>query len=172
MKKKMFVTIFVGTILWIGLGYSSRAIAGVNINVGINIPPPPPLVIPAPPPLFVIPGTYVYTAPEVNVDIFFYHGYWYRPYQGHWYRSGTYNGKWVYIVPEKVPRVLINLPPNYRHVPPGYRHIPYKEVRKNWKTWERNKYWEKHGGKEWHGEKREHEEGHGRGHDEGHGKGR
>ena len=172
MKKKMFVTIFVGIILWIGLGYSSRAIAGVNINVGINIPPPPRLVIPAPPPLFVIPGTYVYTAPEVNVDIFFYHGYWYRPYQGHWYRSGSYNGKWVDIVPEKVPRVLINLPPNYRHVPPGYRHIPYKEVRKNWKTWERNKYWEKHGGKEWHGEKREHEEGHGRGHDEGHGKGR
>jgi len=50
-------------------------------------------------------------------------------------------------------------------VPPGYRHIPYAEFRKNWKTWERDKYWEKHGGREWHGEGREH-------HDEGRGRGR
>jgi hypothetical protein len=172
MKKKIFVTLFIGITLLIGLGHPSRAMAGVNINVGITVPPPPPLVIPTPPPLFVIPGTYAYIAPEVDVDIFFYHGYWYRPYHGHWYRSGSYNGKWAYIIPEKVPRVLIDLPPNYRHVPPGHRHIPYKEVKKNWKGWEKEKYWERHGGKEWHGEKWEHEEGHGKGHNGGNGRGK
>jgi len=163
MKKIAFLGIWVvGMMLVICLGHPSRATAEVNINVGINVPPPP-LVIPAPPPVFVIPRTYVYFAPQVEVDIFFYQGYWYRPYRGHWYRSAIYNGKWVYIVPERVPRVLINLPPDFRRVPPGHRHIPYGNVKKNWKTWEKDKYWEKHGGKEWHGEKQEHDRDKGRG---------
>jgi len=162
MKKRTLIALsVVGITFLIGMGYPSGANAGVSI--GINFPPPPPLVIPAPPPLFVIPTTYIYFPPEVDVDIFFYHGYWYRPYQGYWYRSGIYNGKWVYIAPERVPRVLINLPPDYRRVPPGLRRIPHVELRKNWKTWERDKYWDKHGGREWHGEKWEHDEGHGKG---------
>jgi hypothetical protein len=160
MKKGILIALSVfGIMLLLGMGYPSGATAGVRINV----PLPPPLVIPAPPPMFVIPGTYVYFAPEVDVDVLFYHGYWYRPYQGHWYRSGTYNGKWAYIVPDRVPRVLINLPPDYRRVSPGLRRIPHGELRKNWKAWERDKHWEKHGGREWHGEKWEHDEGHGKG---------
>ena len=92
MKKRTLIALSVfGIMLLIGMGYPSGATAGVNI--GINVLPPPPLAIPAPPPMFVIPRTYIYFAPEVDVDILFYHGYWYRPYQGHWYRSGTYNGK-------------------------------------------------------------------------------
>ena len=87
-----------GIMLLIGMGYPKGATAGVSI--GINFPPPPPLVIPAPPPLFVIPTTYIYFPPEVDVDIFFYHGYWYRPHQGYWYRSGSYNGKWAYTQPQ------------------------------------------------------------------------
>ncbi len=164
MKKGTFLTLsVVGIMLLVGMGYPSGTTAEVNINVGINIPPPPPLVIPAPPPLFVIPTTYIYFPPGVDVDIFFYQGYWYRPYRGYWYRSGIYNGKWVYIAPERVPRVLINLPPDYRRVPPGLQRLPHGQVKKNWRTWERDKYWEKHGGKEWHGEKWEDDRGRGRG---------
>lgn len=164
MKKRAFCGIMVvGMMLVIGLGLPSKPTAEVNIHVGINVSPPPPLAIPASPPMFVIPRTYVYFSPAVDVDIFFYQGYWYRPYRGHWYRSVIYNGKWIYVVPERVPRVLINLPPDFRRVPPGHRHIPYGQVRKNWKTWEKDKYWEKHGGKEWHGEKREHDRDKGRG---------
>jgi hypothetical protein len=162
MKKEALTALsVVGMMLLIGMSYPSGATAGVNI--GINIPPPPPLVIPAPPPMFVIPRTYIYFPPEVDVDIFFYQGYWYRPYQGYWYRSGTYNGKWVYITPERVPRALINLPPNHRRVPPRYQHIPHGHLKKNWRAWERDKHWEKHGGKEWHGEKWEDDRGRGRG---------
>jgi hypothetical protein len=165
MKKEMFITIMAAIVLMIGMGRPNGVTAEVNINVGIGVPPPPPLVIPAPPPMFVIPRTYVYFAPEVDADIFFYHGYWYRPYQGHWYRSGSYSGRWVYIAPKRVPSVLLSLPPDFRRVPPGYRHIPYAEFRKSWKTWERDKYWEKHGGREWRGEERREHDQHG--HDRG-----
>lgn len=164
MKKSVFITIFVLSILLIGMTFSSSTEAEVNVNVGINVPPPPPLVIPAPPPMFVIPRTYVYFAPEVEMDVFFYHGYWYRPHQGHWYRSQNYNERWVYIAPPKVPAVLLNLPPDFRRVPPGHRHIPHGHLKKNWSAWEKEKYWDKHGGKEWHGNKKdEHKGGKGRG---------
>jgi len=164
MRKSIFITIFIWALLLMGIGQLDKAIAEVNIKVGINVPPPPPLVIPAPPSMYVIPRTYVYFAPEVEMDVFFYHGYWYRPHQGHWYRSENYNEHWVYISPKKVPTVLLDLPPNFRHVPPGHRHIPYGHLKKNWSTWEKEKYWEKHGGKEWHGnEKWEHKGGKGKG---------
>jgi hypothetical protein len=162
MKRRMFIILFVGTMLLTLLGLSNRGFAEVNINVGINVPPPPPLVIHAPPPMFVIPRTYVYFAPEVEADIFYYHGYWYRPHKGHWYRSGSYNGRWVYIAPKKVPAALLNLPPDFRRVPSGHQHIPYGHLKKNWRTWEKEKYWEKHGGKEWHEEKWEHNRGKGK----------
>jgi hypothetical protein len=169
MRKQTLVALSVICIMvLIGMGHPSRTTAQVGIKVGINLPPPPPLAIPAPPPMFVIPRTYVYFAPDVDVDIFFYGGYWYRPYQGHWYRSGAYNGKWVSLSPKKVPPILLNLPPDFRRVPPGYRHIPYGDVKKNWKKWEKDKYWEKHGGREWHGEQWEHD----RGGDRDRGKGR
>jgi hypothetical protein len=160
MRKQTLVALSVACMMvLIGMGYPSRTTAEVNINVGISLPPPPPLAIPAPPPMFVIPRTYVYFAPGVDVDIFYYRGYWYRPRQGHWYRSGGYNGKWVYLSPKKVPSVLLSLPPDFRRVPPGYRHIPYRDLKSNWRSWEKNKHWEKHGGREWHGEQWEHDRG-------------
>jgi len=164
MRKSILSTIFILALMLMGLGQMDKAIAEVNIKVGINVPPPPPLVIPSPPPMYVIPRTYVYFAPNIEVDVFFYHGYWYRPHQGHWYQSKNYNGHWVYIAPPKVPTVLLDLPPNFRRVPPGHKHIPHGHLKKNWSAWEKEKYWEKHGGKEWHGDdKREHQGGKGRG---------
>ena len=145
MKKTFLAALFVGTLILTFSGYPTHGIAGVNVNIGVNIGPPPPVVIPAPPPVVVIPGSYVYFAPDVRVDILFYHGYWYRPYESRWYRGTDYNGPWVYVEPPMVPVVLLHLPPDYRHVPPGHGHIPYGQLKKNWRTWENEKYWDKHG---------------------------
>lgn len=121
------------------LCFSNTGIAGVSINVRIS---PPPLVFSVPPEVVVIPETYAYFSPGVAVDLFFCQGYWYRPYQGYWYRSVSYNGPWVYIDVPRVPYSLIHLPPDYR-ARAGYRHIPYRELRGNWRRWERDKYWER-----------------------------
>ena len=119
--------------------------AGVQGEV--NIAPPPAYAFPAPPEVAVIPGTYVYVVPDINVDILFYHGYWYRPFRGRWYWAQFYNGPWVYLAPARVPRVLIELPLGYRRLPPGYHRIPYGHLRTNWESWERERYW--HGDREW-----------------------
>ncbi len=119
--------------------------AGVQGEVNIARPPSYPFS--GPPEVAVIPGTYVYFVPGINVDILFYHGYWYRPFGGRWYWAQFYNGPWVYLAPARVPRVLLELPPGYRRLPPGYHRIPYAHLHANWERWERERYW--HRDREW-----------------------
>lgn len=137
-----------------------------EVNVNINIPLPN-LVIPVPPAMIVIPGTNVYYPPDVDVDIFFYHGYWYRLYRGGWYTADEYNGPWRSIGPPRVPHVLNEMPHDYRHVPPGHERIPYGQVKKNWRNWENERHWDRRGergGREDNGGR---EHGHAGGHDRG-----
>ena len=166
MKQNIFVTFAWSLIL------STMIIFPAASNAGPPLPPLPPLVIPAPPPVFLIPGTYAYFAPDVDADLFFYSGYWYRPHGGDWYRSSRYDGPWGFIALNRIPGVLINLPPGYRNMPPGHLRIPYGQLRKNWKTWERHKHWDKPG-KPWNGKtggpKKYKQSGHGSG-KKGHGK--
>ncbi len=114
-----------------------------QVSVDIHIGPPPPYRIAAPPPMVVIPGTYVYMVPGIGVDVFFYSGYWYRPYEGRWFSARSYNGPWVYCPDPRVPRALLDLPPDYRRIPPGHRRIPYGQFKKNWAAWERDRYWDR-----------------------------
>ena len=168
MKKKTSF-FFVFMIFLISLVYTTESGAEVNVNIGINVPPPA-VMIPAPPPVMLIPETYVYFIPDIQFDIFFYHGYWYRPHRGYWYFSRGYNGPWVYIVPQRVPHVLHDIPPDFRRVPPGHHHIPYGQLKKHWRTWEREQYWDKkevkHREKEWQKEEKwEHKKSKGKGKD-------
>jgi hypothetical protein len=134
--------------------------AGVNVNIGINVPPPPPLFIPAPPDVVVIPNTYAYFAPGVDVDIIFYGGYWYRPYEDHWFRARSYNGPWRYIEKHRIPRYIIQLPPDFRRSYHDHPRIPYGHMHKNWNRWQRDKFWDKrhwkHDERDWKHERKEH----------------
>jgi len=154
MNRKYLISFFVISMLLIIAGIST---AGVNVNV--NIGPPPVYTFSEPPELVVIPNTYVYFAPGVDMDIVFYHGYWYRPYNGYWYRGSGYNGPWHHIGRERVPRYIINLPPDYRRSYHDYPRIPYGHVHSNWNRWERDKYWDKrqwkHDQNEWKHERRQ-----------------
>ncbi len=165
MKKIIFAicmwTLFLSAMLFIPVAGSA------------GLPVPPPLVIPAPPPVFVIPGTYAYFAPDVDAELFFFGGFWYRPHGGHWYRASHYGGPWGHLVLKKVPGALINLAPGYRNVPPGHQRITHTRLKKNWKKWKRIKYWDRPASKQKHGKKKSHTGGmfkHGPG--KGHGKGR
>ena len=54
--------------------------------------------------------------------------------------SGGYNGPWVYVAPEFVPRPVLLVPVQYYPVPPGH-----------WKKWERSHapHWRQDWGPEW-----------------------
>jgi hypothetical protein len=130
---------------------SAKAQIGVNVN--INVPLPPPIVFPAPPELVVIPETNVYAVPDVEADIFFSHGWWWRPWEGRWYRSRRYDSGWAYY--NSAP------PPFYRRVPPGWRNdyrehrwkgrewkherVHHGDMERNWRGWERDRHWQQRG---------------------------
>ena len=133
----------IGALLFVLTGYAAQSEAEVNVHVGVNLPA---VRFAAPPQVVVIPETYVYMVPDNDVDILFYRGYWWRPYEGHWYRSKDYKGRWRYVEPRSIPSGLRALPPDYRHrLSPGYERIPHGQVQKNWKKWEKEKHWDRRG---------------------------
>ncbi len=153
MKKRLFAALGFCTLL-ICLVVPATSNAGVNVSINVPLPG---LVISAPPAMVVIPGTYVYYPPDVAVDIFFYHGYWYRPYRGGWFVSSGYNGPWRGIGVERVHRPILGVPPHFRGIPPEHERIPYRDMQRNWRGWERDRHWDR---REARGERRErrHEE--------------
>ena len=143
MKMRKSCLLVISALLLVLTGTATQSEAGVNVNVGINLPA---IRFAAPPDVVVIPGTYVYIVPDIDVDVLFFQDYWWRPYEGRWYRSRNYKGSWRYVEPRRIPRGLRALPQDYRHrLAPGYERIPHRDVQRNWKKWEREKYWDRRG---------------------------
>jgi len=130
----------VGIFLLVLTGFTSQSYGGVRVGIGINLPA---YTFAAPPPVVVIPGTYAYYAPDADVDIVFYSGYWYRPYEGHWFRSRGYNGPWATVAPGRIPGALLQLPPDYRHAYREHPRIEYRNFNRNWRNWEKRRHWER-----------------------------
>lgn len=137
-------------ILFLTLVIFAPVSAMAEVSVHINIPLPPPIIFPVPPSLVVIPETDVYVVPDVQDEIFFYAGWWWRPWQGHWYRSHYYDRGWVYY--QHAPYFYRNIPSGWRndyinHHWKGYqwdyRPIPHHEIQRNWSGWKRDRHWEK-----------------------------
>lgn len=157
MKKKILLALM--SFIFLGAGnflLPAQALShdvDVHIGIGIGVPPPA-VVVPAPPAVFLIPGSYVYFAPDVGLQLFFYSGYWYSLHNGYWFRSTYYNGPWYYLPPARVPVAFLHLPPDYYRIPHGQRLIPYGHLKKHWKEWDRKHYkeqkdWEKNLHKQW-----------------------
>jgi hypothetical protein len=145
MTKKMrkWWLLVLGALLFVATGAATQSEAKVDVHIGVNLPA---YTFAAPPEVVVIPGTNVYMVPDIDVDVLFYQGYWWRPYQGHWYRSRDYKGRYRSMERNSIPRGLRSLPQDYRHrLSPGYERVPHKDVQRNWKKWEKEKYWDKRG---------------------------
>ena len=121
-----------------------------GVDVGISISLPQPIVFVAPPALIVLPETYIYVVPGIEEEIFFYNGWWWRPWEGRWYRSRNYDSGWNRY--QKTPSFYRQIPRDWRndyreHRWKGnqwdHREIPHHQVQKNWDSWQKNKHWEK-----------------------------
>jgi len=141
MKRRMIIAVLaIAVFIAASATIPTTGSAEVNVSIGVGLPG---LVISAPPFMAVIPGTYVYYPPDVQGEIFFYHGYWYRPHRGGWYISNGYNGPWRGVVRERVPRALASVPPRYRDTRPHHDRIGHDDLRKNWRGWERDRHWDR-----------------------------
>lgn len=144
MKKLLLASIFLASI-----AVPTPTMADVNISIGFPLPPP--VVFAAPPEVIVVPEAYgVYAVPDIDVDIFFWNGWWWRPWEGRWYRSRYYNRGWGYY--SSVPRFYYDIDPGWRGYYRdrkwygnrwNYERIPHNRLQKNWKSWDKSRYWER-----------------------------
>ena len=119
-------------------------------SVEANLPPPIPFA--APPEVVVIPETNVYVVPDIDVDLFFWDGWWWRPWEGRWYRSHYYNRGWGYY--NNVPSFYFDVDPGWRGYYRdrnwyghrwNYERIPNQRLQQNWKSWQNDRHWERQG---------------------------
>ncbi len=147
MNKLFWGTIF----LVLAIVVPIPTMAGVNIGIGISLPPP--IVFEAPPDVIVLPDTNdVYVDPDIDVDMYFWNGWWWRLWEGRWYRSHYYNRSWAYY--NNVPSFYFDVDPGWRgyyrnHDWHGHRwnyeRIPDRRLQQNWKSWHNNRHWERQG---------------------------
>src|SRR4030042_790469 len=117
MKKRLGSAILLGVIIF------SPVISMAGVDVYINRPLPPPIPFIAPPPVVVLPGTDVYAVPDIEEEIFFRAGWWWRHWDNRWYRSRFHDHGWAY----------------YHGHPSWYRGIPH-----DWRNHYRNRVWRGH----------------------------
>lgn len=144
--------LLLGAIFWVSaIAIPVLSAAAVNIGIGISLPPA--IAFQAPPAVVVLPDTSdVYAVPDIDADMFFWNGWWWRLWEGHWYRSHYYDRGWGYY--NRVPSFYSSVDPGWRgyyrdHNWHGHRwnyeRIPDRQLQQNWKSWHNNRHWEKQG---------------------------
>ena len=147
MKKLFLETLLLTAIV----AFPATAMARVSVRVGIALPPA--IAFSGPPRVIVMPdANNVYVDPDLDADLFFWNGFWWRLWDGHWYRSPYYDRGWAYY--RHVPRFYLHVDPDWRRYyrgrewhghPWNYRWIPHRELQRNWRSWEHDRHWERHG---------------------------
>jgi hypothetical protein len=145
MKKLLLGSILLALVIIVPI----PTMAGIDISIGFSLPPP--IVFEAPPNVIAMPDTNdVYAVPDIDVDMFFWNGWWWRPWEGGWYRSHYYNRGWAYY--NNVPRFYYDVDPGWRQHyrehnwyghPWNYERIPNRQLQRNWGNWRSNRYWER-----------------------------
>ncbi len=131
MHSKVHVIYIVMLFAFLGIINPGKVDAGIDFNINIGLPST--IMISTEPEIVLIPGTNTYIIPDIDVDIIFHNGSWYRPHKGYWYRANSYNGPWINLVRARIPVALLELPPDYRHILPGHARIPYGQLKKTWR---------------------------------------
>jgi len=149
-RKGSFLLPIIALVLAIA-GGAREAAAEVSVNINIG---PPPIVVAEPPAVVMVPQSRVYYVPDIDIDVFFFAGYWWSPRGERWYRGRSYNGPWVHMNPSAVPRAVIYMPRDYRGRYAHERHIPHDEWKKGYDSWEKknwkaHRHWEKEREEEW-----------------------
>lgn len=113
----------------------AQAQVQVHVDIGFRLPAPPRLIV-----VPQVPAVQYVPAPTTPGNLFFYNGQYWVFASGGWYVSGGYNGPWVVVAPQFVPRPVLLVPVQYYHAPPGH-----------WQKWERGRppHWQEDWGREW-----------------------
>jgi DNA segregation ATPase FtsK/SpoIIIE-like protein len=92
----------------------------------------------------------VYVVPDLDIDVFFWNGWWWRPWQGGWYRSQYYSRGWGHY--GGIPTFYYDVDPGWRGYyrdrnwygnPWRYERIRSRNLHQNWRQWHNDRHWER-----------------------------
>jgi hypothetical protein len=92
----------------------------------------------------------VYVVPDLDIDVFFWNGWWWRPWQGGWYRSQYYSRGWGHY--GGIPTFYYDVDPGWRRYyrdrnwygnPWRYERIHSRNLHQNWRQWHNDRHWER-----------------------------
>ena len=136
---------------------SAPAAAQVHVDIGIHLPAPPRLVI-------VPQLPEIRYAPAEDTNLFFYNAQYWVFVNGAWYVSHGYQGPWIVVGPQFIPRPLLHVPVRYYRVPPGHWRAWKHDAPPRWghdwgREWASRRGWDdrdddrgRGGGREWKSE--------------------
>jgi hypothetical protein len=145
--------------------------AQVRIDIGIHLPGPPPLVI-------VPEVRAVQYVPAAPANLFFYGNQYWAFVNGGWHVSAGYNGPWIVVAPQIVPRPVLLVPVQYYRVPPGHwekwnKHHPPAWGHEWGREWAAKRQWkDRDDDQDGRGSRHEGDGHRGKGHSKGHGHGK
>lgn len=146
MKKLIFGALLLALVVAVPVPTMADVDVGIGISIGL-----PPLVFAAPPAVVVLPDTFgVYVVPDIDAELYFWNGWWWRFWDGRWYRSHYYDRGWRYYY--RIPTFYYDVDPGWRRFYYDrhwhghrwdYEPIPHSRLHANWRNWNTNRYWER-----------------------------
>jgi len=145
MKKLLFGTMLMALVVVVPL--QAMAQVGIDIHIGL----PPPVAFQTEPDVIVLPDTdNVYVVPDLDIDLFFWNGWWWRPWEGRWYRSRYYDRGWIHY--RSIPSFYYDVDPGWRGYYRDrnwyghnwyYERIAHQRLQRQWQRWYNNRHWER-----------------------------
>ncbi len=92
----------------------------------------------------------VYVVPDLDVDVFFWNGWWWGPWEGGLYRARYYSRGWGHY--RGIPTFYYDVDPGWRQYhrdrnwygnPWYYERIHHRHLHQNWRQWHQDRHWER-----------------------------
>ncbi len=130
MKRLPIWAACMGLMLTLGMEAPKATAADVSISIGIGDRYRGPRIhFVRRPHVVIVPGTRVYYISNYDYDMYRYGRFWYFYSDGGWYRARHYEGPFVFIGFESVPRSIRVIPTSYRRHWREYRGHAYGTYR-------------------------------------------
>jgi hypothetical protein len=117
-RQKILALLITGLSIGMSLG---TAVAGdVNINIGAPAVVLPPPVISVQPQVVAVPGSAVYTAPQVDFNVFLFGGKYWSHHNDVWFVAPRPGARWTRVAVAAVPHEVRAVPVTYYKVKPKH----------------------------------------------------
>jgi hypothetical protein len=117
-RQRWWIPLITG--LCVGIALGTAAAGDVNINIGAPPIVAPPPIIMARPQVVAVPGTAVFTAPQVEFNVFMFGGRYWSHHNDVWFVAPRPGARWTQVAVTAVPREVRAVPVTYYKVKPKH----------------------------------------------------